>query len=53
MEPVAVAYYLDAVGEAEVIVGQAAIRITVPIRTPLLANARRCVTPVHQVEYSG
>ena len=35
MEPVAEAYYLEAVGEAEVIVGQEAIRITVPIRTTL------------------
>ena len=35
MEPVAETYYLEAVGEAEVIVGQEAIRITVPIRTSL------------------
>ncbi|MFR0868457.1 MAG: sensor histidine kinase [Adlercreutzia sp.] len=35
MEPVAETYYLEAVGEAEVIVGQEAIRITVPIRTTL------------------
>ena len=35
MEPVAEAYYLEAVGEAEVVVGQEAIRITVPIRTTL------------------
>lgn len=32
MEPVAEAYYLEAVGEADISVGQDAIRITVPIR---------------------